>query len=132
MALKLIESNKQTYGIMRQLKREFIVADSIYLIVKLRVKTDSLFRGSLGADCFNSFKGYSDTFPAFLPSLKVGGISELKAGPVHVELKFPVVSQIWSEVKTVLQLVNGAMKLFLKMFGIVKGNGLLPFLKDFK
>ena len=34
--------------------------------------------------------------------------------------------------KKVIQLVNGVMKPFLKMFGVVEGNGLSPFLKDFE
>lgn len=126
------EANEHMYGQMRQYKREFTVADSIYIVDKLRLRTDSLYQGDLVSDRSNAARGYGGTFPDFLASTKRGSIKPMKAGPVHVDLDDPAVHQVWPEVLKIITIVNMSMKPFLEFFGVVEGNGISPFLRAYE
>ena len=126
------ESNEQSYRMMRRKKREFSLADSVYLIDQICLRVNSLFAGDLVHDRSNSFKGHSSTLPDFVASMREGSMSQQPGGPVHVDLDLPAVTQLWPEVKKIIHLVNQVMKPFLEVFGVVEGNGLSPFMRDFK
>ena len=72
------------------------------------------------------FKGYQQTFPEFVKTLKKGSAGAT-AGPVNVDDDKPAVDQLWDEVKGVIEVVNSWMLPFLKVFGVEEGNGLSPF-----
>ena len=44
----------------------------------------------------------------------------------------PSVSQIWSELCKIIRATNAAMLYFLKLFGVVEGNGVSPFVRTFE
>jgi hypothetical protein len=49
------------------------------------------------------------------------------SGPIDVNVTMPAIDQLWEIVKDVLDMSNEIMLPFLKLFGVVDGNGLSPF-----
>ena len=65
--------------------------------------------------------------PDFLASSQAGNSELLPAGPVHVDLAFTAVNQLWEEVSRIIKTVNSVMVPFLKLYGVEEGHGLSPF-----
>jgi len=121
------ECNEHTYGFWRMMLREFNVEQIIRIIDRSNIRLDAIFLSNLvTARNHTSFKGYQQTFPEFLDTLKKGSAGAT-AGPVHVNNDEPAVDQLWDEVKGVIEVVNSWMLPFLKVFGVEEGNGLSPF-----
>jgi len=53
-----------------------------------------------------------------------------KGGPIEVDLSSPAVNQLWDNVRRIMNMASFKMRPFLKLFGIVEGNGLTPFAAD--
>ncbi len=80
------EANEHTYGMLRQMCREFNVEQFICLVDKLRLKLDAIFGSNLETVCNKSrCKGYLNTFPDFLNCL-IKGAKHPLAGQGHVRL----------------------------------------------
>ena len=121
------ECNEHTYGFWQMLLKEFNMEQLIRIVEKADIKLSAIFKaGLVTARTKTSFKGYQQTFPDFLASLQDGSDGAL-AGPVDVDLDKKAVDQLWDEVKGVIGMSNAWMVQFLKIFGVVEGNGLSPF-----
>ena len=114
----------------RGILREFNLAQLIRIVQKCIIKIDAIFESDLVNSRSNtSFKGYQQTFEDFLNNTKSSS-AEDACGPVHVELDDPAVTQLWDEVKGIIEMTNSWMLPFLKKFGVIDGNGLSPFAVD--
>ena len=121
------ECNEHTYGFWRMILREFNVEQLIRIVDRSNIRLEAIFQSNLvTARTHTSFKGYQQTFPEFLDTLKKGSVGAT-TGPVNVDDDKPAVDQLWDEVKGVIEVVNSWMLPFLKVFGVEKGNGLSPF-----
>jgi len=121
------ECNEHTYGFWRMMLREFNVEQIIRIVDRSNIRLEAIFASNLvTARSHTSFKGYQQTFPEFLKTLKQGSAGATP-GPVHVDNDKPAVDQLWDEVKGVIEVVNSWMLPFLKVFGVEEGNGLSPF-----
>ena len=103
------EPNEHTYGMLRMLLREFTVVDVNDRVNKIRLKLNSVFQGNLVVGRSNTWKGYQGTLPDFLASSQAGNSELLPAGPVHVDLAFTAVNQLWEEVSRIIKTVNSDM-----------------------
>ena len=122
------ECNEHTYGNWRMILREFNVEQLIRIVQKSMIKTNALFESQLVTSrSSTTFKGHQNTFPEYLAAMQAD-MSGAIAGPVHVTLDCtPAVTQLWNEVKGVIEVTNSFMLPFLKLFGVEVGNGLSPF-----
>jgi hypothetical protein len=124
------ECNEHLYGIFRMMLREFNVEQFIRIVQKAEIKMRAIFESNLVTSrSKTSFKGYQETLEEFLESLK-GEID--MAGPVEVDLSKPAVTQLWEEVRGVIEATNSWMIPFLGLFGAEAGNGLSPFATSFQ
>jgi hypothetical protein len=99
----------------------------IRIVMKTNIRWQALFESRLVISRSNTyFRGYQQTFPEFLSSLQAGSAG-VTAGPVHVDLDAPAITQLWDEVQGVIEADNAWMTRFLTLFGVEAGNGLSPF-----
>ena len=120
------EGNEDTYGIWRQIQREFTLEQLIGIFDKQLLKVNAIFESGLSFSKAHA-KGYLKTFPDYANSLKTASAKQPPSGPVEVDLEDVAVTQVWAEVQRVIVTVNRIMKPFLKLFGVEGGNGLSPF-----
>lgn len=124
------EANEHTYGNWRQFLREFTIEQLIRIVDKQQLKMNAIFESNLAVSRDKGGKGYQQTMPEFIKSLKLASSKRPPTGPVEVDLNESAVTQLWSEVSSVIRQVNRIMKPFLKLFGVEDGNGLSPFAAD--
>jgi len=122
------EGNEHHYGFWRMILREFNMEQLNRIVMKTNIRWQALFESRLVISRSNTyFRGYQQTFPEFLSSLQAGSAG-VTAGPVHVDLDAPAVTQLWDEVQGVIEAANACwMTSFLTLFGVEAGNGLSPF-----
>jgi hypothetical protein len=107
---------EHTYGMLRQMWREFNAEQFIRLVDKLRLKLDAIFGSSLETvRNKNRGKGYLNTFPDFLNCL-IKGTRHPLAGPCEVDLNLaaPAVDQLWGTVSEVINFVNEVARPLMK------------------
>ncbi len=108
------EANEHTYGMLRQMCREFNAEQFILLVDKLRLKLDAIIGSNLEMVCNKSrCKGYLNTFPDFLNCL-IKGAKHPLAGPCEVDLNKLAVHQLWGTVSEVINVVNEVARPFIK------------------
>ena len=142
------EPNEHFYGLLRQMLREFKTDELVYLVHKLMLKVNAMFRGNLVPRRSSGAHGhgYLSTFPDWLEHMRAGRYvfvhspnkfkletnfllffndsnSVLPAGPVEVELHMPAVNQLWSEFRKIVKTTNDVMLPFLKLFGVEEVRG---------
>lgn len=74
-----------------------------------------------------SHKGYQATYQECMKIVKVASSRMPKGGQMEVDLTNPAVYHIWDNVRYIMNVASAKMHPFLKLFGIVDGNGLSPF-----
>ena len=127
------ESNEHTYGCWRQILREFNMEQLIRIVCKNKIRNDAIFESNLVTSrSRNTFKGYQQSFPEFIESLKKASASlnDCECGPVEIDLTMPAANQLWEEVDGIMKATNAWMKPFLAKYGVEEGNGLSPFAVD--
>ena len=91
---------------------------------KPMIRLEAIFESNLVASRSLEFKGYQQTFPAFLHALRdKNSKSDNNAGKIEVNIDIPVVGQLWEKVTGVLEITRHVMVPFLRIFGAVEGHG---------
>ena len=123
------ECNEHTYGMWRMALREFNVEQLTRIVQKSMIKMDCVFESNLVLSRSNAgLSGYQETLPSFIKSMSATLDRKDCCGPVDVDLKEAAVHQLWNDVKGVIDQGISLMAPFLRLFGIVEGNGLSPFM----
>ena len=109
--------------------RKFNMDHFIHIVQKTNIRIDAIFQSGLVTSRSKStFKGCQNTFSDFLDSMIAGS---KMGGPIDVDRNEIAVHQLWGEVSGIIVAVNSCMLPFLKLFGIVEGNGLSSFATNF-
>lgn len=119
------EANEHTYGMLRQILREFTVEQLIYLVNKVNKITKAIYEGGLVPPVND--KGYQATLEEYVKIVKEASTKMPKGGPIEVDLSSPAVNQLWDSVRRIMNTTSSALRPFLKLLGVVEGNGLTPF-----
>lgn len=126
------ECNEHTYGMWRMSLREFNVEQLIRIVQKSMIKMDCIFESNLEISRSNAgLSGYQQTLPSFIKSMSASLDRDDTCGPVDVDMKKEAVHQLWNDVKGVIDQGVSFMVPFLRLFGVVDGNGLSPFATTF-
>ena len=72
-------------------------------------------------------KGYQATLDEYVKIVKEASAKMPKGGPVEVDLSSPAVNQLWDNVRRIMNTTSSKLRPFLKLFGVVEGNGLTAF-----
>jgi hypothetical protein len=127
------ECNEHRNGDWRRIL--FDIKQFIDLVNKVSICTGAFFRAGLLVSRGESSSGDSQSnmgdFVQSLQDATTGGDASISCGPLHINLEYSVVDQLWSDVEGMIKLVNAVMTPFLSLFGRVEGNGLSPFMRDF-
>ena len=122
------ECNEHIHGIYRMIRPDFNVSQLIQIHQKTNIKLDAMFdSGLVMSRSSSSFSGYTNTIDDHVKSLRA---KHNMCGPITVDLKKPAVDQLWDSVSDIITNGNRMMLPFLKLFGVVEGNGLSPFATD--
>eukprot|EP00956_Cyclotella_meneghiniana_P011701 scaffold16470_cov61-Cyclotella_meneghiniana.AAC.12 len=119
------EANEHTYGMLRQILREFTVEQLIYLVNKVNKITKAIYEGGLVPPVND--KGYQATLDEYVKIVKEASAKMPKGGPIEVDLSSPAVNQLWDNVRRIMNTTSSKLRPFLKLFGVVEGNGLTVF-----
>ena len=92
MRLKL---KTNTYGNWRQFLREFTIEQLIRIVDKQQLKMNAIFESNLAVSRDKGGKGYQQTMPEFIKSLKLASSKRPPTGPVEVDLNESAVTQLW-------------------------------------
>ena len=77
-----------------------------------------------------TFKGYKQTFPEFLDSLKKAPLKTGCCVSLYVDFYRPEFDQLWYTAKEFIGKTNTYMKLFLKLFRVKNGNIFSPLMVE--
>jgi hypothetical protein len=119
------EANEHTYGMLRQILREFTVEQLIYLVNKVNKITKAIYEGGLVPPVND--KGYQATLDEYVKIVKEASAKMPKGGPIEVDLSSSAVNQLWDNVRRIMNTTSSKLRPFLKLFGVVEGNGLTAF-----
>eukprot|EP00956_Cyclotella_meneghiniana_P010341 scaffold14318_cov102-Cyclotella_meneghiniana.AAC.1 len=112
------EANEHTYGMLRQILREFTVEQLIYLVNKVNKITKAIYEGGLVPPVND--KGYQATLDEYVKIVKEASAKMPKGGPVEVDLSSPAVNQLWDNVRRIMNTTSSKLRPFLKLFGVVE------------
>ena len=116
------DANEHTYGMLSQILREFnTVEQLIYLVNKVNKITKTIYEGGLVPPVND--KEYQATLEEYVKIVKEVSTKMPKGGPIEVDLSSPAVNQLWDNVRRIMNTTSSALRPFLKLFGVVEGNG---------
>ena len=73
------------------------------IVDKQRIKIKAIFDSNLlTSRSTSSFKGYQETFPGFVASLKTAASIVLPSGPINVDPDISEVIHLWTEIKGII------------------------------
>ncbi len=121
--------NEHTFGMYRMMLRELNIEQLICIVNKCKITINAMFESNLvlSTRSMTGFKGYRQALPNFLESMKAESGYDKFSGLIDINVTMPVIDQLWETVKDVLDMSNQILLPFLKLFGVVDGNGLPPF-----
>jgi hypothetical protein len=123
--------NEHTYGMWRMMLRELNVEQLICIVQKSMIKLVCIFASSILICRSNAgLCGYQETIPGLIKSMSATHVREECCGPVDVDPAKEVVHQLWDDVKGVIDQGVTLMMPFLRLSGVVEGNGLSPFVTN--